>query len=71
MKQGFLLLSIKKLCGVSLGQKKEKGKKEREGEKARVRERRRKEFSVYVIGNALACYSSPIHIPPSSSRIIP
>lgn len=48
-----------------------KRKEEREGEKVRVRKRRRKEFSLYVIENALACYSSPIQISPSSSRIIP
>ena len=65
MKQGFLLLRLKKkMCGASLGQREEKGKKEgRKGEK--------EEFSVHVIRNALACYPSPIHMPHLLHKQVP
>ena len=71
MNQGFLLLLIliKKQCAIAWvrdGEKERRKERRREGDK----EEGRYFQAIHVVGNALACYSSPIHMCPSS-RIIP
>ena len=64
----FAFYFNKEIAWHCLGQRWGKGKKE--GKKEGDKEAERYFQAIYVIGNALACYSSPIHMCPSW-RIIP
>ena len=68
----FAFYFNKEIVWHCLGQRWGKGKKEgkKDGKKEGDKEAGRYFQAIHVIGNALACYCSPIHMCPSS-RIIP